>query len=103
MITALFKKRGEAYTGFRVSGHSDYADAGSDIVCAAVSASVMLAVNIIEDGFGEEIRLETDEETALIAVTLKKQSDTGSRIIACLKAELEAVALEHPQNILVKE
>ncbi len=103
MITASFTKQNGAYTGFRVCGHSGYADAGSDIVCAAVSAMVMLAVNTVQDGFGEEARLETAERDALISFSLKKHSDIGSKVIACLKAELEALAEQFPQNILVKE
>ena len=33
----IFKQQG-LYKGFEVSGHSGYADAGEDIVCAAISA-----------------------------------------------------------------
>ncbi len=103
MITASFIKQNGAYTAFRVCGHSGYAEAGSDIICAAVSAMVMLTVNTVQDGFGEDVRLETNEREALISCTLKRRSEAGSIIITCLKAELEALAEQYPQNILVKE
>ncbi len=103
MITASFIKKGGSYTGFSVCGHSGYAEAGSDIVCAAVSSMVMLAVNTVQDGFGEEGRLEMVERDAKISFSLKQQSNAGSKVIACLKAELEALAEQYPQNILVKE
>lgn len=103
MIIASFTKQNGAYTGFSICGHAGYSYAGGDIVCAAVSAMVMLVVNTVMGGFGEEARLKTVERNAEISFSLKKQSDTGSKIIACLKAELEALALEYPQNILVKE
>ncbi len=35
-------------TDFSVSGHSGYAESGSDIVCAAVSSAVWMAVGGIE-------------------------------------------------------
>ena len=35
-------------TNLHIIGHADYAEAGSDIVCAAVSALVINAINSIE-------------------------------------------------------
>lgn len=49
MIKAVFFKNSDNYiSGFRVKGHADYADSGEDIVCAAVSALTVNAVNSIE-------------------------------------------------------
>lgn len=36
-------------TGFRVEGHSGYAEEGADIVCAAVSSAVYFTVNTITE------------------------------------------------------
>lgn len=36
-------------TGFSVTGHSGYAEEGSDIVCAAVSSAAFMAVNTVTD------------------------------------------------------
>ena len=44
----VYKTRRHDYVGFDVSGHAGYAEAGSDIVCAAVSALVITAINSIE-------------------------------------------------------
>ena len=39
MITiTMHRDKKHRYTGFTISGHADYDEAGSDIVCAAVSA-----------------------------------------------------------------
>ena len=40
------------YTGFSVRGHAGYAEAGSDIVCAAVSALTTTCVNAMESVAG---------------------------------------------------
>lgn len=37
------------YKKFMIDGHADYADEGEDIVCAAVSALVINAINSIEE------------------------------------------------------
>lgn len=36
-------------TGFRITGHSGYAENGADIVCAAVSSAAFMAVNTLTD------------------------------------------------------
>lgn len=35
--------------GFYISGHADYAQEGSDIVCAAVSSAAYMAANTVTD------------------------------------------------------
>lgn len=48
MIKAIFKRSFGRISSFRLLGHAGFADAGSDIVCAAVSSSVQLAVNLLD-------------------------------------------------------
>ena len=48
MTTILIRKTKDSYQGFNCIGHAGYADAGSDIICAAVSVLVVNAVNSIE-------------------------------------------------------
>ena len=52
--------------GFDVSGHAGYSEAGSDIICAAVSALVINAVNSIEKFTEDETSCVSDEETGSI-------------------------------------
>ena len=39
MTTVKFLTEGKRVTGFDVSGHSGYAEAGADVVCAAIEAT----------------------------------------------------------------
>ncbi len=61
MITVIVYQRSDGeYIGFETSGHAGYADEGYDIICAAVSALTVNAVNSVEtfteDEFGGEQR-----------------------------------------------
>ena len=62
-------------TGFSVSGHSGYAEAGSDIVCAAVSAVVTMAEATINDVCGAKAKVRVKEEDARITLTLPAQCE----------------------------
>ena len=49
MTTVTFHSEGSRLVSFEVKGHSGYAEAGSDIVCAAVSSAAYLTVNTLTD------------------------------------------------------
>ncbi len=38
--------------GFRIAGHSEYSEMGTDIVCAAVSSAFYMAINTITEVIG---------------------------------------------------
>ncbi len=58
----FFQNQEQAFTGFDCSGHAEYADPGSDIVCAAVSALVINCVNSIEALTDAQFSAETPGE-----------------------------------------
>ena len=62
-------------TGFCCSGHSGYAEEGSDIVCAAVSTAVKLAECTINDVLGEHAKTRVNEDEARITLTLPATCD----------------------------
>ena len=66
MITVcIYKGKYGRIRGFRTSGHADYADQGSDIVCSAVSILEFTCVNSIDiltrDGNSMEVDMIDDE------------------------------------------
>ncbi|MFR1298730.1 MAG: ribosomal-processing cysteine protease Prp [Blautia massiliensis (ex Durand et al. 2017)] len=48
MITIKVRKKNGSYEEFISKGHAGYAEAGQDIVCAAVSALIITTVNSLE-------------------------------------------------------
>ncbi|MBR3692415.1 MAG: ribosomal-processing cysteine protease Prp [Clostridia bacterium] len=70
---ALIRHSGRP-AGFAVSGHSGYADAGEDILCAAISMAVSLAECQLNDVLGAGAEVLVDEKKALIRVELPQKS-----------------------------
>ena len=56
--------------GFRVSGHAGYGEQGEDIVCAAISALVINAVNSIEAFTEDDFTVDVDEPVSYTHLTL---------------------------------
>ncbi len=69
MTRITFYRRGGVFYGFEEIGHSGFADAGNDILCAAISSMTMLVINMIEVSFETDVQYLIDEEKAKITVT----------------------------------
>ena len=74
----------ERITGFSISGHSGYAEAGSDIVCAAISAAVAMAETTINDVCGGKAKVRVKEQDARITLTLPSVCEEEESIQAVL-------------------
>ena len=64
---SIIKTRDGRYKEFHCIGHSGYANAGEDIVCAAISVLVINTVNSLEHLAAEDFSVVTDEEEGLIS------------------------------------
>lgn len=49
MTTVTFLKSDDIICGFEISGHSDFAEEGSDIVCAAISSAAYMTANTVTE------------------------------------------------------
>ena len=98
---------GERITGFSVSGHSGYAEHGSDIVCAAVSAIVTMAEATINDVCGAKAKVRVkDQENARITLTLPASCDEEEAVQAVLAGMILTLCSlrdDHPDYIEVLE
>ena len=68
---------------FNCIGHAEYAEAGSDIVCAGVSALVINAINSIEQFTDTDFSLVTDDESnsGLIDVTFNEDLSSETELL----------------------
>ena len=62
MITVTAYKESGAWRGFTCEGHAGYAQSGEDIICSAVSALAINAVNSIEEFTDDAIEIEQVED-----------------------------------------
>ncbi len=96
MIKASFCIR-ENSVSFTVRGHSDYAEEGSDIVCAAVSSAAIMTVNTVTEILGEKGDVKVEDGFLQFEASGKAARD----IIMGLKLHLEGLSLEYPDYVTV--
>ena len=84
MTRCEFFTADDRINGFAISGHSGYGEAGSDIVCAAISAVVSMAEATINDVCGAKAKVRVREENASIRLTLPASCDEEEAVQAVL-------------------
>ena len=106
MTRCEFFMEDERITGFSVSGHSGYAEEGSDIVCAAISALVTMAEATINDVCGAKAKVRVKNEDARVTLTLPAscdEEDTVQAVLAGMMLTLCNLRDENPDYIEVLE
>ncbi len=95
MTVLRIYRKDKLYTGFECVGHSDYADAGSDIVCAAISTAVQFCVNCAQKIDAVPVQLTVDEEQPLIRCIAQKPSECFSKHIEILVELGQSIATDY--------
>ncbi len=106
MTTVTFHSADDRIDGFLVEGHSGYAEAGADIVCAAVSAAVGLTECTVNEVLGLGAPVKASEADARISLRLPAKLDeanehTCQNLLAGLMVYLQAMGEEYPENLIV--
>ena len=84
MTRCEFFTEEDRITGFSISGHSGYSEAGTDIVCAAISAVVTMAEATINEVCGAKAKVRVKEDDARVTLTLPASCDEEESIQAVL-------------------
>ena len=108
MTTVTFRSQGSRVIGFDVQGHSGYADAGADIVCAAITSAVRLVETTVNDVLGLAASIKVLESDAAISLRLPGSlGQTAESICQALLAGMRVYFAqlhdEYPENIEVLE
>ena len=108
MTTVTFHTEGSRITGFDAVGHSGYAAAGEDIVCAAVTSTVRMVECVLNDVMGISAAVKVNEKTAAISLRLpgslgQTAESTCQTVLTGMMVYLSQLHNEYPDNIEVME
>ena len=108
MTTVTFRVEGNRIAGFDARGHSGYAGAGADIVCAAVTSAVRLVEATVNDVLGLAASVKVRERDASISLRLPgglapTAESACQALLTGLMVYLTELHDEYPENIEVLE
>lgn len=90
MIRVKFYYKENNICGFRIDGHAGFAESGYDIICSAVSALSVNAVNSIEQ-FTDD-RFEFDTKDGLLELHMESVSDSSNLLLSSLRLGIQGIA-----------
>ena len=98
MIRVTFCEQNGSLTGFRLYGHSGYAAAGSDIVCAAATSAALMTANTVTEVL--HIPASAEANDGLIRLQMKPGfAEAAQPLLQGLLLHLRELAKAYPQNI----
>jgi uncharacterized protein YsxB (DUF464 family) len=99
MIKITFQTRNSEYKAVISEGHAEYAEAGEDIVCSAVSILLINTANSIES-FTDSF-LGSDCDDGVLTLVLKDTVDEKAKVLMdALKLGLETIRSEYGDDYL---
>ena len=108
MTTITFLTEESRIIGFDAMGHSGYSEAGSDIVCAAITSAVRLVDATVNTVMGLCASVKVNEADASISLRLPgglapTAESTCQKLLTGLMVYLAELHDEYPDNIEVME
>ena len=92
---SVYKNAENLITGFKMSGHADYSESGSDVVCASVSALVINTINSIENFTSDRFTVEQDEKKGFLEFhVVSAMSNNANLLLNSLVLGLQGIAME---------
>ena len=105
--TVTFVKRSDgALIGYSAAGHSGYAEAGADIVCAAISALTQSTLNGLKNILRAPVMFQQDDDGAFIEASLTPEATQeeirqAQLLLRTLLEGLQAIQREYPRNLRI--
>lgn len=106
MTTIRFSRSHGRISGFSCVGHSGYADAGEDIVCAAVTSAIRLAECTVNDVLKAGAAVTVDPENAAISLKLLPSCPAQAEceaVLSGLYLYMSELSKENPNHLTVLE
>lgn len=101
MITATFLKHNQTFISVSVFGHAGFADAGQDVICASVSASVQMTANLLTEIYHLPAEIAVEENRISISVA-SIQNEHANLLLQGLFLQLQLLMEEAPDCIRIK-
>lgn len=97
----FFKNGSGQLVGFNVRGHSGYAEAGEDIVCAAISSAVFMTMNTVTDVIGVNAEVSAEDGNAVLKI-LSDDAEACKSILQGLRLHLLGLEEQYSEFMKVK-
>ena len=108
MTSVTFYTEQGRITGFEAKGHSGWAEAGEDLLCASVTAAVTLVEATVNDVLGLGAAVKIREKDASLSLKLpgglgEANEQFCQNLLTALMVYCTQLQEEYPGNVFVEE
>lgn len=108
MVKVQVERSSNRITSFTLSGHAEAGPYGYDLVCAAVSALSIGAINAVYQLCNVELPIETGEEGGFLRCEvpdglLKETDEKVQLLLEGMLVSLNSIAQEYGEHITIQE
>ena len=94
------------FVGFNAEGHTGYAPAGEDIVCAGVSTLLQTTVLGLEKLVGLDLQIRQEKKSGFLSCLIPVHADEDQRqqadfLFNFMYLGLQQIALEYPKYVQI--
>ena len=102
----FYRRSDDSLVGYRAEGHTGYAEAGYDIVCAGVSALTQSTLNGLQNILKAPVKSDIDERTASLEAELapeatEEQVERAQLLLETLLQGVQAIERSYPRNVRI--
>ncbi|MBO4898171.1 MAG: ribosomal-processing cysteine protease Prp [Clostridia bacterium] len=101
MTEIVLKRENGSVVYFEADGHTGYAEAGQDIICASLSSVIWCTVNGLENVLGADISYS--EEDGHVTCLIKNPSRETDILLNSFDKFLDALQKQYPDFITKTE
>ena len=94
MTKITFFKKNNLFIGFKAEGHSGYSEAGTDIVCSAVSTATQMTAVGLKQTLKMNVVVERNDKKGFLKLLFAKNSTNEEILIAQPWFETLKISLE---------
>ena len=100
MTKISIKKNGNLIESVKVSGHSGYANAGSDIVCSSVSTAMYVSYGMLDKGKCD-FSFTEDAKVPVMELKINKADTITNLVMTNLVDVLEGIAFDYKAYVSI--
>ena len=101
MINAVFTVSNGLICSYEISGHSDFSEQGSDIVCSAVSSAAYMAANTVTDIIGDFAA--ADVRDGYMRFEIKNPCESSKLVLEGLRLHLKELSKQYGKRLSITE
>lgn len=87
--------------GFHITGHSDFSEEGSDIVCAAVSSAAYMTANTLTEIVGADPEIKVSDGDMYLKIKTEEELKRSQEILEGFVLHLNALSEQYQKYIKV--